>query len=238
MSAKAQKLGSRYGRKTDLVGIYKDILNERYHINAFSNPLCYAVTNNDELEAFYWGLIPAWEKTLEDAVKIRTMTYNARSETIFDKPSFKEPIKSKRCIIPSTGYFEYHHNSDKSTSPFYIFLPGIEIFSIAGIYDMWEDKENGDIYSTFSILTTEANPLTAKIHNGGKNAHRMPVILSKQNESDWIDPDLNKESIIELMQPYDASLMDAYPINNNLTKKHPNDESIIEKVNPTTLFGI
>jgi len=238
MSAKAQKLASRYGLKTDVVEIYKDILNERYHVNAFSNPLCYAVTDSDELEAFYWGLIPFWEKTLKDAEKVRTMTYNARSETVFEKPSFREPIKSRRCIIPSTGYFEYHHNTDKSTTPYYIFLKSQEIFSMAGIYDTWEDKENGDIYSTFSIITTEANPLTAKIHNGGKNPHRMPVILSREDESKWIDRNLSREDVIELMKPYKEGDMDAYPINSNFIKKNPNDESIIEKANLSTLFDM
>lgn len=230
MSAKAQKLASRYGLKTDIVEIYENILNERYHVNAFSNPLCYVVTDSDELQAFNWGLIPFWEKTLKDAEKVRTMTYNARSESIFEKPSFREPIKSKRCIIPSTGYFEYHHNTDKSTTPYYIFLRSQEIFSMAGIYDTWENKENGDIYSTFSIITTDANSFTAKIHNGGKNPHRMPVILSKEDEKNWIDPHLPKEDIIELMKPYNPEDMNAYTIDRNFLKKHPNDPGIIEKL--------
>lgn len=230
MFADSQKLASHYKLKTDLVKIYEDILKGRYHINAFSNPLCYTVTESNELQTFYWGLIPFWEKTLEDAEKVRTMTYNARSETIFEKASFKEPIKSKRCLIPSTGYFEYHHNTDKSTSPYYIFLRGQEIFSMAGIYDTWENKQNGDIYSTFSIITTDANPLVSEIHNGGRNSHRMPVILSRKDEKQWLETNLTKEDIKELMIPFDAGLMDAYRIDNNFIKKHPNDESIIEKI--------
>jgi len=230
MSAKAQKLASRYGRKTDIVEIYQDMLNERYHVNAFSNPLCYIVTDSDELQAFNWGLIPHWEKTQKDADKIRTMTYNARSESIFEKPSFREPIRSKRCLIPSTGYFEYHHNPDKTTQPYYIYLKDMDIFSFAGIYDTWMNPETGEDLNTFSMIITEANPLTAEIHNGGKNPHRMPVIIPAGKEQSWLDSNLTKENIIELMKPYDATTMDAYPIRKDFVKMHPNDERIIEEV--------
>ncbi|WP_029905286.1 SOS response-associated peptidase [Prevotella sp. 10(H)] len=229
MNKNAQTLASRYGLKTDILESYQDILNEHYQINAFTNPLCYVVTNSEELHAFNWGLIPHWERTPQDADKIRAMTYNARSESIFEKPSFREPIRSKRCLVPSTGYFEYHHNADSSTTPYFIYLKNTEIFSIAGIYDSWKNPANGDIINTFSIITTEANSFTAEIHNGGKNPNRMPVILSPMDEKQWIDSSLNREGIIELMKPYDASLMDAHAVRRDFLKLDTRDERVIER---------
>ena len=117
MSAKAIKLTARYSRKSDIVEIYQDMLNEQYHVNAFNFPKYPIITTADEIQVFNWGLIPFWVRTEEDAQEIRKMTLNARSDTIFEKPSFREPIMKKRCIVPSTGYFEWRHEGSKEDSP-------------------------------------------------------------------------------------------------------------------------
>lgn len=95
MSAKAIKVAARYGRKSDVVGIYQSILDEQYHVNAFTFPKYPIITSSDEVQVFNWGLIPFWVKTEEDATEIRKMTLNARADTIFEKPSFREPIMKK-----------------------------------------------------------------------------------------------------------------------------------------------
>ena len=153
------------------------------------------------------------------------MTLNARADTIFDKPSFREPVMKKRCIVPSTGYFEWRHESGKKI-PYYIYLKDEPIFSMAGIYDTWLDTETGNEHATFSIITTDTNPLTDYIHN---TKHRMPVILSKEDEEKWLEPGLSKAKIATLLKPYDADLMDAYVIRNDFIKKIPTDETILER---------
>lgn len=142
MSAKAIKLAARYGRKSDVVEIYQDILNEQYHVNAFNFPKYPIITKSDEVQVFNWGLIPFWTKDETNADEIRRMTLNARADTIFEKPSFREPIMKKRCIVPSTGYFEWRHEGSKKI-PYYIYLKDEPIFSMAGIYDTWLDKVTG-----------------------------------------------------------------------------------------------
>lgn len=97
---------------------------------------------------------------------------------------------------------------------------------MAGIYDSWLDKETGEEYSTFSIITTDANPLTDYIHN---TKHRMPAILSKGNEDKWLNPSLQKADIASLLKPYAAELMDTYVIDNDFIKKAPNDPSILQR---------
>lgn len=225
MSKKAQQLAARYGRKLDIIEIAQYIINEQYHVNAFNFPKYPIVTTSDEVQVFNWGLIPFWIKTEEDADEIRRMTLNARADTIFEKPSFRESIMRRRCIIPSTGYFEWRHEGSKKI-PYYIYLKDEDIFSMAGIYDIWVDKEAGNEHTTFSIITTDTNPLTDYIHN---TKHRMPAILSKEDEEKWLKLDLSKSEISSLLKPYDANLMDAYVIRNDFMKKVPTDETILER---------
>lgn len=225
MSKKAQELAARYGRKSDIVEIYQDILNEQYHVNAFNFPKCPIITNSDEIQVLNWGLVPSWIKTEKDANDIRKLTLNARAETIFEKPSFRESIMKRRCIVPSTGYFEWRHEAGKKT-PYYIFLKDEPIFSMAGIYERWVDRSTGEELDTFSIITTDSNPLTGYIHN---TKHRMPAILAKADEERWLNPFLPKEDVSNLLMPYEANLMGAYIIQSNFMKKVPADSSIIQR---------
>ena len=227
MSKKAKELAARYGRNLSVVEIAEKILKEQkqYRVNAFSFPDCPIVTAELELQSFRWGLIPFWTKDEKQADEIKRMTLNARADTIFSKPSFREPIRSKRCIVPSTGYFEWRHEGIRKI-PYYIYVKDEPIFSMAGIYDSWLDKSTGEAISTFSIITTEANPLTDYIHN---TKHRMPAILSREDEEMWLDPALDKADIGELLLPFPADLMDAYIIDRNFLKKPADDPSILDK---------
>lgn len=225
MNKKIKNLATRYGRKTDVVERAWEILEGQYHINAFNFPFCPIVTQKEEVEAFQWGLIPFWTRSEKDATEIRRMTLNAKAETLFKKPSFREPAKTKRCLIPSTGYFEWRHEGNKKI-PYYLFLKDEEIFSIAGIYDEWEDRETGNRLITFSLITTAANPLTAYVHN---TRQRMPAILLKEEEEKWLDMEWNEKEILTLLQPVPAEIMEAYPIKNNFLHKPPTDPSILEK---------
>ena len=109
MSKRAMALANRYGRKTDILEIVQEILDEQYKITAFTNPDCAIVTPDANIQVAKWGLIPHWVKTEEDALKIRKMTLNAKAETVFNLPSYRVPILNKRCLVPSTGFFEFHH---------------------------------------------------------------------------------------------------------------------------------
>lgn len=193
MSVRSMKLAARYGRKSSLIEIVQDIIDEQYHVNAFNFSQYPIVTTSDEIQVFNWGLIPFWIKTKQEAEEIRKMTLNARADTIFEKPSFREPIIKKRCFIPSTGYFEWRHEGVKKI-PYYIYLKDEKIFS---------------------IITTDTNPLTDYIHNA---KHRMPAILSKEDEEKWLDPTLPKKEISSLLKPFEAERVDAFTIKKNHQK--------------------
>lgn len=141
-------------------------------------PTSYApiVRNNDkgerELTVMRFGLIPFWTK---DVKKLSPLC-NARVETIYNKPSFKHSITSKRCIVPVSSFYEYDRSGKKPIP--HTFNTKEKIFSLAGIYDEW--KENDKVIESFSIITTKANDQISKIHD------RMPLILPKKLENDWV----------------------------------------------------
>lgn len=227
MTKKVKELASRYGRQLSVVEIAEKIIQEQYHVSAFKNPDYAVITAAPEVQVYKWGLIPFWTKSECDAAQIRTKTYNARAESVFQKPSFRTYIRTKRCIIPSTGWFDWRHESGKKI-PYFIYVKDEPIFSMAGIYADWKNPRNGQTIYTFSIITTKANQLMSYIHNTN---FRMPVLLNREDEKKWLFPELKDEEIQDLLHPFDDNLMDAYMINNNFLKKDSHDPSIIQPRN-------
>jgi len=232
-SRRALELANRYEFASGLIEPFFEVQEAQYKITAFTHPACPVITANDGdngnggIGTAKWGLIPAWKKTVEDAEKSRKTCLNARAETVFELPSFRSSVLSKRCLIPATGYFEFHHR-DKKAIPYYIFLKDEEIFSFGGLYEQWRNPATNETERTFAILTVPANRLCAGIHNGGKNPFRMPLIIRRDDESRWIDGSLKKPEIARFLQPFDTNRMDAYPVSGDFLKRSPGDASIIE----------
>lgn len=199
-----------------------------YHANGFDFPLMPVITQQEpnKVQHFSWGLVPAWVKTVEDAKKMKTQTLNARSETIFSKPSFRNLVKQNRCLVPASGFFEWM-TVGKAKYPFFIHLKHAPFFAFAGLWSGWTDRETGEYISSFTIITTEANELMAKIHNEKK---RMPVILNREQQKQWLNPTLNTENIQALLTAYPTEEMEAYAITKRLTNRNlnPNVPEVIE----------
>lgn len=149
-----------------------------------------------------WGLIPSWSKE----PKVKFSTINARAENLTTSPVYRKPFASQRCLVPTTGFFEWKRLTEKEKIPYYIHVKGKKLFAFAGLYDVWKDVEEHPLM-TFTIITTEPNSLTEKIHN------RMPVIFSNEEEDKWLDPDLHDTSTLqEMLDPYPANDMEAIAI--------------------------
>jgi putative SOS response-associated peptidase YedK len=187
-----------------------------YSASAFTFPLWPVISCEDTGHVTFmnWGLIPFWVKDLAAADSIREKTLNARGETIFDKPAFRNSIRSRRCLVPADGFFEWRHEKGRAY-PYYIRLKNHLPFALAGIWDNWTNKETGEIMGTFSVITTRANPLLEKIHNTKK---RMPVILPVEREKLWLQSAMDREAIQSLLQPYDMHQMEAYPVSGAIYK--------------------
>jgi putative SOS response-associated peptidase YedK len=237
--------GSKTYHLDELEGYYKVVGQESireqwipyYHENGFDHRLSPILTK-DGMGFFQWGLIPWFTKTLQDATQLRVKTLNCISEEMFDKPSYRDSLREgKRCLVPMTGFFEWKWEDlkGKEKTPYYIHLKDQKIYSAAGLYSTWIDKTTDQTYHTYTILTTKANPLMEEIHNSKK---RMPVILPKEFEHDWLNPDLTQEDVLALCQPFDANKMDAYPISKLITsrKEDSNVARVLERVETGRLF--
>ena len=189
-----------------------------FHLNGFDHPLLPIITNElpNKIQMFNWGLIPNWTLGIANAQKIRSNTLNAKSETAFEKPSFKIPIKQQRCLVLATGFFEWMQVDNKTKIPYYIHLKDAPIFAMAGVYDSWKNDAENKTYNTFSILTTEANKTMAQIHNTKK---RMPLILPKSQENQWLNANATDENIKEIMRPIEDSLLETWTISKLITSK-------------------
>jgi putative SOS response-associated peptidase YedK len=195
-----------------------------YHTNAYNFPAWPIVTRQEpgKLQLVNWGLIPRWAKTADAAADIRTKTINARSETIYEKPSYRTAAqKGQRCLIPVTGFYEWHTVGNKKF-PFYINTTDQKITSVAGLWDEWPDPDTGELISTYTLLTTDANPLLAAIHNTKK---RMPCLLTADAERAWLHDDLSEADALALLSaPYPANRMHSYSISKRITSRtEPSD---------------
>lgn len=169
-------------------------------LSGFAHPLLPVLTqeNPREIQLYKWGLIPVWAQP-DRVAELTKGTLNAREDTIFEKPSFRDSIESRRCLLLISGFYEWRHEK-KEKIPYYITLKDGKPFSLGCIYSVWKGQP------TFSIVTTNANPLMEYIHNTKK---RMPLMLTHEEERRWIDPNLTKSEIKELMQPLDENEMTA-----------------------------
>ncbi len=212
-----RKLDDLEHRKSKKVSA-EDLHQAFYFANGFSHPKLRTYTNLEPLEPqfFSWGLIPSWVKTEADAKKIQNQTLNARVESIFEKPSFRESAKKMRCLVYVDGFFEYH-TQGKKKFPFKIAANNGEPLAMAGLWSKWQNKENGQTINSISILTTHANDLMAKIHNVPRDSEecRMPFVLPKEIQDEWlmeVNTENDKKHLLSLAQPLEDGYLSAYPV--------------------------
>src|SRR5215203_1882501 len=150
-----------------------------------------------------WGLIPSWAK--DDSIGNKLI--NARAETLGEKPSFKNAFKSRRCIIPASGFYEWAKKGASAKQPFYFYLKEKDVFGFAGLWEEWADKETGELIETCTIITTEANEVLEPVHD------RMPVILKAENYDLWLDEkENNTERLQNLLVPFPALKMASHAV--------------------------
>jgi putative SOS response-associated peptidase YedK len=162
-----------------------------------------AVIHDDRnrLVSYRWGLIPSWAKD----PSIGNKMFNARSETLTEKPSFRNAFQKRRCLVVADGFYEWQ-KIDRIRQPLRFSLKSGEPFGLAGLYETWISPEQKPVH-TCTIVTTEANGLMRPIHD------RMPVIVPKEQEAAWIDPhNHNQRELLSILMPYPADAMRMSPV--------------------------
>jgi len=161
--------------------------------------------NENILVDFRWGLIPHWAKDSSIGSKM----FNARAETVAEKPSFRDAFKKRRCLVIADGFYEWQ-KLEKGKKPFRFKLKSGEPFGFAGLHESWVSPDNQTI-NTCTIITTQFNELIKPVHD------RMPVIVAKEKEKLWLAPENeNQQELLSILKPYHAEGMELEEIKTDL----------------------
>lgn len=192
----------------------------RYNIAPSQISPVIAFQSERKMMAAKWGLVPFWAKDPAIGNKL----INARAETLAEKPSFKNALANRRCLIPADGFYEWQKKNKGPSQPYYVRLNGGGLFAFAGLWELWKNPEGG-MLQTFTIITTEPNELIKTFH------HRMAVILKPEDEGAWIDPENSVNDVLTLLKPYPAEGMEAYMVSRAINSPSTDNEALIERIN-------
>ena len=179
------------------------------------------VRNVEGREAAFmkWGLIPFWAKD----PKIGARMINARAETVAEKPAFRNALKRRRCLILADGYYEWQ-KTPVGKRPYRIIMKSGEPFAMAGLWETWKDHQ-GKVVPSCTIITTSANDFLSPIHD------RMPVILPRESEDLWLDPDTDDAAVLTgMLIPYSDEALIAYEISAMVNYARNDGPEVIARV--------
>jgi putative SOS response-associated peptidase YedK len=178
-------------------------------------------TGQPELVPMRWGLIPFWSRP--DA--FNRLTFNARAEDLSGKPTFREALKSRRCLVPAAVFYEWKR-SEKQKQPFAIAFTNQRPFAFAGLWDRWK-AEDGTVIESFTIATTIPNALMETLHD------RMPYILARSEYRRWLEPGDPVRPPIDLLRPCAPESMRCWPVDQRIGNVRNDDQQLIEPLSPT-----
>jgi putative SOS response-associated peptidase YedK len=176
--------------------------------------------NKLQLVPMRWGLVPFWwSKPLKE---LKLATFNARAETVAEKPFFREAFKRNRCLIPVSGYYEWQDTPSGKQPWYFTARNGSPALTIAGLWDEWRDKANGETLKSCTMIITEPNEFVAEVHD------RMPVLLTEQEFEPW----LGGTTGLELLKPAPDDLLQRWPVSKrvNSSRAPDDDPTLIERI--------
>jgi len=166
-----------------------------------------------------WGLVPGWVKDPREF----PLLVNARVETMEEKPAFRDALKHGRCIIPASGYYEWHTNPDKSKQPYYITMEDGAPMALAGLYTSWMGP-NGEELDSVATITVPTNQQLSKIH------HRMPAILRGDEIDDWLNVrDVRAATAAQMALPLEDGALKFHPVSTRVNSARDDDPGLIER---------
>lgn len=194
------------------------------HYNINPAQFVVVVVNRDginQIEQMKWGFIPVGAKDTNSIFRYKTFT--ARSEAVFDKPTWSRAIREKRCLIPANGFYDWK-NLETGKTPYYIQIANQSLFAFAGIYSTWADP-SGTIWGMCSVITTSTDT------DNDMMPSRLPVIVSPEDEAEWLNPvvgDMN--SIYKIMKPYDADQLKFTRVSDDIKSSKIDKPYLIERL--------
>ena len=220
LAATADQLAERYS--IEVATTYKPIFN------AAPSQLLPLITNTGPqgLSFFYWGLAPQWAKNKMISEKL----INSKTELLGEKPVMKKNLMQRRCLIPADGFYGWKKVGKKAMIPYRLVLKSREIFSMAGLWEEYDD-EQGESFHTFSLITVPSNKLIAPIED------RMPVILAKSFEKNWLSLEATEADLLSVLTTLPSPEMDAYTVSPRVNLASVNDATLLLPAPAADQFG-
>jgi putative SOS response-associated peptidase YedK len=197
----------------------QELLSPRYNIAPSQIIPVVRHRESREMAGLKWGLIPFWAKD----PKIGYNMINAKAETLAEKPSFKQALAKRRCLIPADGFYEWQKRGKGPSQPIYVRRRDSGLFAFAGLWETWKSPE-GETIESCTIVTVEPNELISKFH------HRMAAILSRDDESAWIDPESKVADLLGLLRPYPSDELEAFPVSRAVNSPKSKEPSLIAPI--------
>ena len=194
------------------------------------------IIKNEAIKIASWGLIAPWSKNFNDALRSQSQAINARSESVHEKPTFRNAFRQRRCLVPASGYYEWATELGryKTKQPVFISRDDEKLLAFAGIFDRWISPE-GEIRDSVSIITRDAIGNLAKVHN------RMPLFLPRDRWDAWMNPELTDveevRALMEIPKPDDH--LRYWPVSTMVNSIRNNGAELIAPIElgePETLF--
>jgi putative SOS response-associated peptidase YedK len=198
--------------------VFNPSIGFRSHFNIAPGSMMPVIVRRERNEAvmMVWGLVPQGIMDIKEARRL----INARAETLAERPSFRGLLKSRRCLVPASGFYEWKKDGGKKV-PFYFRLRDEPVFAFAGLYDIWHTPA-GEGYAAYTIITTGPNDLVSPVHN------RMPAILRREDEDRWVSGEaLSAADLNGILAPYPAGGMEAYPVLPLVNNPANDDERLV-----------
>jgi putative SOS response-associated peptidase YedK len=205
-------LGNRFRVHNPMIGA-----RSKFNVAPASEMPVIVRKKKDEIALMRWGLVPHWTTDIKTAPK----PINARAESLLEKPMFSPLLKSGRCLVPASGFYEWKMEG-KHKVPFYFNLPESPLFAFAGLFDTWQSP-GGESLTTYTIITCDSNSLLAEVHD------RMPVILFRENEERWLSHEpLAPQELARILAPFPASEMKKVPVSDLVNSPAVDDERLVQ----------
>lgn len=171
------------------------------------------------LTGLRWGLVPSWAASPSDGATL----FNARIETVTDKPAFREAVRRRRCLLPADGWYEWARLPDGRRVPHFLTTPGDELVVLAGLWESWRDAEGRELRSTV-VLTGAAPPDLAHVHD------RAPVVVESAQWRRWLDPSATESDVRSLLRPTPPGLIRVWPVSDRVGDVRENGPQLTEPV--------
>jgi putative SOS response-associated peptidase YedK len=186
-------------------------------------------TPDRQLRVVTWGLVPSWAKDRS----IGNRMINARMETVAEKPAYKRAFAKRRCLLPADGYFEWYPTQERTKAgkprkqPFFIRPRDHGVLAMAGLYELWRDRDRADDDParwlwTCTVITTEAEDSLGRIHD------RMPLMVPRDRWSQWLDPHQPADTLLDLLEPAAPGALEAYPVSTLVSNVRNNGPELLE----------